>query len=258
MSSRQEPWPQGTPNWVDLSSPDPAASNAFYGSLFGWEIQDSGPEMGNYGMCLLGGRPVAGIGPQLGGDAPPAWLTYLAVEDVEKVAEAVPPHGGTLVVPPMSVGDAGRMAVAQDPTGAFVGLWQAGGTIGLERFNEPGTVVWNEHLSHDTQRARDFYAGVFGHGFAAVEGMEYWMISLPGSEASVGGLGTPPVGEPDHQPPHWRTYFEVTSADESAARSEELGGTVAQGPIDTPYGRIAVVADPHGAIFSLLQAPSQG
>ena len=150
MSTRYDPWPQGTPSWVDLSCPDPAASNEFYSALFGWEIEDTGPDMGNYGMCQVGGRPVAGIGPQMGGgDAPPAWLTYLAVDDVEKTAEAIASNGGHVVAPPMDVGAAGRMAVAHDPAGAFFGIWQAGETIGFERFNEPGSVIWNEAMSRD-------------------------------------------------------------------------------------------------------------
>ena len=257
MSTRQEPWPQGTPNWVDLSSPDPAASNAFYSSLFGWDIQDSGPEMGNYGMCLLDGRPVAGIGPQMGGggDGPPAWLTYLAVDDVEKVAEAVTAHGGTLVAPPMSVGDAGRMAVAQDPAGGFVGLWQAGETIGEERFNEPGAVVWNEHMSRNTQAARDFYGAVFGYEFTPVEGEEYWMFSLADGQESIGGIGALPAQTPGDVPAHWMTYFMVDAVDASAAKAQELGATIAQAPVDTPFGRLAVVVDPQGTVFSIMSAP---
>ncbi len=255
MSTRVEPWAQGTPSWVDLSSPDPAASNAFYGSLFGWEITDSGPEMGNYGMCLLEGRPVAGIGPQMGGDdAPPAWLTYLAVDDVEKVAEAVPSAGGTLVVPPMTVGDAGRMAVVHDPTGAFVGIWQAGETIGMERYNEPGAVVWNEHMSRDPQRARDFYGTVFGYAFDQLEEYPYWTISLQEGHDSVAGLGSLSEDAPTDLPAHWMTYFMVESVDASVAKAEELGATVAQAPSDTPFGRIAVVEDPQGAAFSLMSA----
>jgi predicted enzyme related to lactoylglutathione lyase len=256
MSTRQEPWPQGTPNWVDLSSPDPVASNAFYGSLFGWHIEDTGPETGNYGMCMVDGRPVAGIGPQMGGgDGPPAWLTYLAVDDVDKVAEAVTAHGGTLVAPPMSVGDAGRMAVAQDPTGAFAGLWQAGETIGEERFNEPGAVVWNEHMSRDTQRARDFYGAVFGYAFTPVEGAEYWMLSIGTAQEPVGGLGALPAEAPGDVPSHWMTYFMVVNVDESAARAESLGASIAQAPLDTPFGRMAVVVDGQGASFSIMSPP---
>jgi len=257
MSTRDERWEQGTPSWVDLSSPDPAASQEFYRSLFGWEIEDSGPEMGNYGMCLLGGRPVAGIGPQMGGgDAPPAWLTYLAVDDVEKTAEAIASNGGTVVAPPMDVGDAGRMAVAQDPTGAVFGIWQAGETIGFERFNEPGSVVWNEAMSRDPERAKEFYSAVFGYGYEAVEGQPYWMLQAAAHHRTVGGIGALEPNLPGDVPAQWRTYFLVGDTDAGAAKAGELGGTVVQAPVDTPYGRMAVVTDPHGATFSIMTAPA--
>jgi predicted enzyme related to lactoylglutathione lyase len=255
MSTRDDPWPQGTPSWVDLSSPDPAASNAFYSALFGWEIQDSGPEMGNYGMCLLGGRPVAGIGPQMGGEAPPAWLTYLAVDDVEKTAEAIAPNGGTVVAPPMDVGPAGRMAVAQDPAGAFFGIWQAGETIGFERFNEPGSVVWNEAMSRDVERTRPFYAAVFGYEYEPVEGMPYWMLKDATDHRTVGGLGAIDPGAPAGTPAHWMTYFLVDDTHASAANAQAAGATLAQAPVDTPFGRMAVVVDPLGAMFSIMTAP---
>ncbi len=257
MSTRDEPWPQGTPSWVDLSSPDPAASNAFYSTLFGWEIQDTGEEMGHYGMCLLGGRPVAGIGPQMGGgDAPPAWLTYLAVDDVEKTAEAIASNGGTVVAPPMDVGAAGRMAVAQDPAGAFFGIWQAGETIGYERFNEPNSVVWNEAMSRDPERTKPFYAAVFGYEFEPVEGSPYWMLKDASHHETVGGIGAMDAGVPAEVPAHWMTYFLVDDTDASAAKARGAGATVAQEPVDTPFGRMAVVVDPLGAMFSIMTAPA--
>jgi hypothetical protein len=253
MSTRKDPWLQGTPNWVDLGSPDPSASKAFYGALFGWEVVDTGPETGHYGMCTLGGLRVAGIGPQTGGgDGPASWLTYLAVDDVEKTAGAATAHGATIVAPPMPVGEAGKMAVLQDPAGVSLGLWQAGRTIGMERCNEPGAVVWNEHMSRDAERARAFYADVFGYTYTPIEGEEYWMFSVPGRDEDIGGIGALPADAPTDVAPHWMTYFEVPSADRSAAEAEQLGGTIAQAPFDTSYGRMAVVTDPHGAIFSIM------
>jgi hypothetical protein len=252
MSTRTEPWAQGTPSWVDLSSPEPAASHRFYGSLLGWQVVDSGDETGDYGMCLFEGGPVAGIGPRTDGDgAPPAWLTYLAVDDVEKVAEGVAPAGGALVVPPTTVGEAGRMAVAQDPTGAVVGLWQAGGTIGFERYNEPGSVLWNEHLSRDPDRARDFYGSVFGYRFQQVEGHPYWTLALEDGQDSVAGLGA----ATDDTAAGWMTYFMVESVDAAVATVPELGGRVVSAPWDEPFGRTTVVTDPHGAVFALMSAP---
>jgi predicted enzyme related to lactoylglutathione lyase len=258
MSTRDDRWVQGTPNWVDLSSPDVAASNDFYRALFGWDIVDTGPEMGNYGMCLVQNREVAGIGPaQPGSDGPPTWTTYVAVDDADKTCEAITEHGGRVLLAPMAVADQGRMAIAQDPTGAYFGLWQAESMIGMSIFNEPGTVVWNEQLSRDPERARAFYGAVFGYTFTPVEGALYWTITPPGAQDVVGGLGALPEGVPADVPSHWLTYFMVDSVDDTVAKAEGAGGTVVRPPFDTPFGRVGVLVDPHGAMFSVMSAPDE-
>ena len=255
MSTRDERWLQGTPNWVDLSSPDVEATVDFYQALFGWDVVDTGPDMGNYRMCLVQNREVAGIGPAQGPGAPPAWTTYLAVDDADRTCEAISANGGTVALAPMAVGDQGRMAVALDPTGAAFGLWQAESMIGMSIANEPGAVVWNEQISRDPERARAFYGAVFGYTFTAMAGETYWTLTPPGARASVGGLGSV-QGAPD-APPHWMTYFMVENVDDAVATAEGAGGTAATAAMDTPFGRTAVIVDPIGAMFSVMSAPSQ-
>jgi predicted enzyme related to lactoylglutathione lyase len=58
-------------------------------------------------------------------------------------------------------------------------------------------------------------------------------------------------------PNHWRVYFAVADADASVAKITELGGSILAGPFDTPVGRIAVVRDPQGAPFSIIQPADQ-
>src|SRR5580700_11141240 len=109
--SRNTAWPPGTPCWVDLGVTDIPKARTFYSSLFGWEIQDTPPEAGGYSMCVIGGRPVAGIG-QSEGDMPIFWTTYLASDDADKTAEAIKTAGGRVVVEPFDVMDVGRMLIA--------------------------------------------------------------------------------------------------------------------------------------------------
>jgi predicted enzyme related to lactoylglutathione lyase len=256
VSTRDEPWPQGTPNWVDLASPDVRTTADFYQALFGWDVVDSGPELGNYRMCLLHNREVAGIGPAQAPDVPPAWTTYLAVDDADKTCEAISANGGTVVMPPMAVGDQARLAIAQDPTGAFFGIWQAGSMIGMSICNEAGAVVWNEQISRDPDRARTFYGAVFGYTFHRMGGeFAYWTLTPPGATESVAGLGTWEGAVAD-APAHWMTYFLVENVDDAVATAEGAGGTTTQAPTDTAFGRMAVLVDPTGAMFTAMSASS--
>jgi uncharacterized protein len=136
-------YPAGTPIWVDLSSPDPAASARFYGALFGWEGEDLGEQAGHYHMFRKDGKTAAGASQTQGG-APPAWSTYVATDDADGTAAKVSQAGGQVIVAPFDVMDQGRMAVFADPSGAFFSIWRSAAMNGAEHMNAPGGFCWNE------------------------------------------------------------------------------------------------------------------
>ena len=249
-------YPAGTPSWVDLGSPDPDASATFYGELFGWTVEEAGPveETGGYRMCRLGDKYVAGLGPLMGEGQPPSWTTYISVDDADATTSKVTEAGGQVLVAPMDVLTAGRMAVLMDSVGAAFSIWQPGEHIGAQLVNEPGTLCWNELTTRDADAAKSFYAHVFGWTWQRMdpEGPEYWLIQV--GDRPSGGL-MPMIGDewPADLPSHWMTYFAVDDTDASAARVTELGGSVSVPPTDIPPGRFAVVNDPHGAVFSILK-----
>jgi predicted enzyme related to lactoylglutathione lyase len=251
----RDSYPQGTPNWVDLQTTDQDAAKAFYAALFGWSYDDQPMDGGAvYSIARLGGASVAAIAPQspeLAG-TPPMWNTYLAVDSADDAVAKVAPAGGTVAMEVFDVMDAGRMAFVLDPGGAAVALWQAGQHIGAGLVNEPGTVIWNELITGDPA-AVSFYEQVLGLSTATVDmgGNEYTLFQVAGRE--VAGA-TPPRME--GVPSHWHVYFAVADAAAAAARITELGGSVLVAPFDTPIGRMAVAADPQGAVFSLFQAPA--
>jgi len=153
----------GTPSWVDLGSPDLDASRAFYGKLFGWDAQVAPePEAGGYTMFLLDGKAVAGLGPLMHPDQPPAWTTYVSVGDADATVAKVRESGGAVVLEPMSVLRAGRMAIFTDPTGAFLSIWEPGEHGGAEVVNQPNSLSWNELATRDIATAKAFYQKVFG------------------------------------------------------------------------------------------------
>ncbi len=249
---------QGTPNWVDLQTTDQAAAKAFYTGLFGWTYDDQPMPQGPvYSMAMLGDHTVAAIAPQppemAAAGVPPTWNTYLAVDSVDDAMAKVEAAGGKVAMAPFDIIDAGRMAFVLDPAGATVALWQASQHIGATLVNEPGAVIWNELISNDPGVV-SFYADVLGLTTSTMDmgGGEYTLFEVDGQ--MVGGTTPPPVpGTPNH----WHVYFAVTDADAAVAKVTELGGTVLAEPFDTPVGRMALVRDPQGAMFSVIQPAPQ-
>jgi predicted enzyme related to lactoylglutathione lyase len=238
----------GTPSWVDLGTADIAAALAFYSGLFGWECEDQGEDAGHYTMCRLRGKNVAAISGQQN-PGPPLWTTYVSVADADATAKKVAANGGTTLVEPFDVFDAGRMAVFMDPSGAAFSIWQPNRHIGAEIVNEPGALSWNELTTRDKDGAKAFYPAVFG--WKAQDHGEYLEWELDGRV--IAGL-MPMVGDmwPPEVPNHWMVYFAVANTDASAARAAELGGTVSVPPTDIPPGRFAVINDPTGGTFSII------
>ena len=251
----------GTPSWVDLGSPDPAAAAEFYGAVLGWTAEmDPRPEAGGYGMFSLRGKLVAGLGPQMNPDMPPYWTVYITVADVEAGAATVTAHGGQVVAGPMDVFDAGRMAVCQDPAGTFFSIWQPIEHIGSQLVNEVGTFCWTELATTDLASSSAFYRKVFGWTVAKggqseedPEPPEPDEAPEPGAEAYlVDGkvtCGAHSAGPGEF--PAWSVWFSVADCDASTAQVTALGGTVYSPPNDMDFGRGAVVADPQGAVFGI-------
>jgi predicted enzyme related to lactoylglutathione lyase len=250
---------QGTPNWVDLQTTDQAAAKAFYSGLFGWTYDDQPMPQGPvYSMALLGGHTVAAIAPQspemAAAGAPAMWNTYLAVDSVDEAVGKVEAAGGKVAMAPFDIMDAGRMAFVIDPAGAPVALWQANQHIGATLVNEPGTVSWNELITSDPGDVK-FYTDLLGLTTSTMDmggGQEYTIFEADGQQ--VGGSMAPPMpGIPNH----WQVYFAVDDADATAAKATELGGTVQGAPFDSPVGRMAVLGDPQGAVFSIIKLAPQ-
>ena len=253
MAERTEYAP-GTPMWVDIGT-DTDAAKTFYTGLFGWETQDAGPveETGGYGFFTKGGKLIAGYGPQQN-PGPPFWSTYLAVEDADLTTKKIESAGGTVVVPPMDVMDAGRMAVYQDPEGVFFSVWQPGTHKGAQLFGEPGAFCWAELNTRDRAKAIAFYTDVFGWGEKTSDGpMQYTEFKV--GDDSVAGMMELPAEVPAEVPPHWLVYFAVESVDAATAKAQELGGEVLAAPMDIPTttNRFSVVRDPQGAVIGLFQ-----
>lgn len=245
-------YPPGMPSWVDLGTSDVDAAVTFYSDLFGWSAPPADPNAGGYRMVVLRNRPVAGIGPLQMPNVPPCWTTYFSVADADETAAKVTKAGGQVFMAPMDVFEFGRMAVFADTLGAVFAVWQPKLHVGAGLVGEPGTFAWAELLSTDVEASERFYVAVFDWDVndSPVPGTDYVRFELAGQPAA--GLMKKPAGIPAEVPPYWGVYFSVANVDDTVAAAERLGGTVVAPAMDMPVGRFAVLADPQGAIFSIM------
>jgi hypothetical protein len=250
--------PPGAFCWIELATTDQNAAKGFYSSLFGWASQDHpmGPN-DFYTMFQLEGRDTGAAytmrPEQRSQGVPPHWMIYISVESADDAARRAAQLGGKVLASPCDVYDIGRMAVAQDPTGAVFALWQPKTHIGTGIAGVRGTLCWADLITPDPARAKEFYSDLFGwtvYPFKNDDPSGYQHIA--NGETSIGGI--PPAGlrEPTAVP-HWMVYFYVSNCDETAAKAEEMGGKTLLAPMAIEkVGRMAILADPQGAVFAVI------
>ena len=243
------------PAWVDLSSSDAGASRDFYAKVFGWEVEvNPDPQYGGYALARIDGKDVGGIGPSMTPGTPTAWSIYIGTEDVDDLAKRVQAAGGTVAAPPFDVGDQGRMAVFQDPSGAFISAWQGTRTGGFQT-EVSNSYGWAELNARGVEKALPFYSQVFGWTTKTSEMGEgqppYTEFQLEGQSVAGAWEMNPMV--PAEVPSYWQVYFNVDDVDGAFRKAVAAGARELLPPQDFPGGRFAIVSDPQGASLGLLK-----
>ncbi|MFE7834658.1 VOC family protein [Streptomyces sp. NPDC057474] len=274
-------YPEGVPCWVDAQLPDLEAGKRFYGELFGWTFKvapgDGAHEVWAYASGSPAApaapaapgapatppgspaiptstltptpiptpiptlTPVAALAPKPDGRFPTVWTLHFATPDAVALTARITAAGGQVITPPTPVGTLGTAVLATDPEGAVFGLWQAGTHHGFGRRHEPGTFVWAELYTRDTEAANSFYAHLFHD-------------ALFGPDAAPDfGRATLTDVFPAEMPPHFLVHFGTEDCEAALGTVSRLGGRVQVPPFDTSYGNVAVVTDNQGASFALLQ-----
>jgi uncharacterized protein len=244
----------GAVRWADLSTPDVEAATRFYAELFGWSIEPHPSPFGPYYIGTAGRAEVAGM-MQQDPDQPdlaPAWTVFVEVADVDDCLAAVERAGGAVLEPAFDLPDA-RIAVVRDPTGAVLGLIAGQAAEGSWLTDAPGSVCWTELLTRDPATAERFYVTVFGWEADTTEhdGSRYTTFLLDGE--AVAGMMAMPVEVPAAAPASWGPYFSVPDCEAAERRAEALGGLVLRPTTDLGGQRFAVLADPTGATFQVLE-----
>lgn len=250
----QPTFPPGAPCWIELGTNDAESGRAFYPELFGWTAGETSPEFGGYFMYFLDGAPIAGAMPLAAElQLPDGWGVYLSVDDARKTAEIARAAGATVRVEPMQVADLGVSAVVDDPTGARIGAWQPLSFPGVSALGRPGAPAWFELLTTDYDRAVGFYRDAFRwDAHAAGDTPEFRYTTLGQGDGQRAGIMDASANAREATVGGWSVYFATADTDASIAKAFDLGATVVRQPEDTPYGRLATVADPNGAPFKLL------
>jgi predicted enzyme related to lactoylglutathione lyase len=249
---RNEP---GSFAWVELATSDQDAAKSFYAPLFGWQFSDSPMGPGDfYTVFTLEDRKAAAAYTLRGDEAamgiPPHWALYVSVANADATAKRASECGGSVLAGPFDVSTHGRMAVVRDPTGAVFCLWEPHTHPGLGIKDQNGSFCWADLSTPDPQRAAAFYADVFGWSMPPGQG---GYLHIANGANFIGGI-QPAEHREASLPPHWLIYFHVDDCDFSTQKARELGGKIYMGPMTMEkVGRMTVLADPQGAVFSLFQ-----
>jgi uncharacterized protein len=239
--------PAGAPIWIDLTSSDVDGAQKFYGNVFGWTFESAGPEYGGYTNAFKDGKYVGGLmanDPQW--NSPDGWTTYFHTADIKATMAKATGAGAVSCVDAMEVKDKGWMGVLTDPTGAVFGLWQPGGHTGFQVVNEAGAPVYHQLTTRDYGKALDFYREVFDWQTEVVSDTDEFRYST----ANFDGEALLGVMEMDADP-GWFFFLGADDVDKTVQLVLDNGGSVIRGAEDTPYGRLASVADSTGAGFNL-------
>ena len=253
MGERTEYAP-GTFCWVDLGTSDVEAAKAFYGGVFGWDYEDV-PMSGDftYTLALREEHVVAGLYDVSGIGQPAAWVSYVAVEDIHAATDRANELGATVLTGPAAAGQAGRLSVVADPTGAVFALWEAADRPGAALVNADGALTMNQLNSSDTEASQRFYEQLFLWQFDQLDtggGPQFWSV-LNENTLNAGMMPLP--DEAPGTPSHWLAYFAVDDIAGAQSRVTEAGGEVVVDQTRVPAGLFLVARDPQGAYFALFE-----
>jgi predicted enzyme related to lactoylglutathione lyase len=244
------------PVWTDLSTSDPEGARKFYSAVFGWKVEvNPDPQYVGYALAKASGKDVAGIGPKQMEEAPTAWTVYIGTANAAETAKKAEAAGAKIIAPVMEVGDQGQMAIIQDPSGAYLGLWQAGKMQGTQSTGS-NAMGWAELNARGFNKAEPFYKQLFNWGEkktpASAENPTEYTEFQAGGESIAGGMEMNSM-VPAQVPSYWLVYFNVDNVDKAFDKVVAEGGKELMSPMDMPGGRFAIVSDPQGAAFGLLK-----
>jgi predicted enzyme related to lactoylglutathione lyase len=244
--------------WADLVTPDVSAAEKFYAGLFGWSFRDVRAGAGTYVLASVNGRPIAGLiekaMPSVGEKHQAAWLTFIAVRDVDAIKRNAVANKAKVLRDSVSYPQRGRQAVLADPEGAVFAILASSSGDPPDYLASPGEWIWSSLHAKDPGTEAAFYQTLFAYDVfdsPSEDGLEHVILSSDDyARASANSL---PDGTAKRHA-HWLNFIRVDSAADIAAKVPTLGGKVLVEPhADKNGGMVAVIADPAGAPVGVLE-----
>jgi uncharacterized protein len=243
--------------WADLITPDLAAAEKFYGGLFGWTFQRIRAGDVNYAVAMLNGRPIGGIVEKAipaGQHQQSAWLTFLATNNVDDTKRLAVSHGAKVLRDIKNYPMRGRQCVLSDPEGAVFALLTSSSGDAPEYLPDIGDWIWTSLHAKDAGMEAAFYQSLLGYDVfdqPSDDGLEHLILSTDDyARASANDLERGSA----RRRSHWLNFVRVSNAAETAAKVVAMGGRVLVEPrVDRAGGMLAVVADPAGAPFGVME-----
>jgi len=243
--------------WGDLVTPNLAGAEAFYTGLFGWSFRKIHVGDTDYAIASADGRPIAGLVQRIvpaGEHKQSHWLTFIAVHDADAAVRTAAADGAKVLAKPTTYGGRGRQAVLAGPDGAVFAVLASKSGDPEDFLAAPGEWIWSALLTEDPDGAAKFYKRVFGYDvfdLPSDDGLEH--VVLSSQNYARAGINSLPQ-DTNHRHPHWLNFIRVKDTPEAAAKAEALGGKILVQPrVDRHGGRIALLADPYGAPFGVME-----
>jgi hypothetical protein len=244
----------GSPSWLELVTEQPEAAMAFYQRVMGWEYEQRADSDGlPYYVALLVGEPVAAIRPAA--RSLPDWTVYLATGDLTAALKLSDLLGGSTIDSAHGVPRVGLKAVVEAPAGGEFGVIQLAPDWGFTA-GVPNSLVWAEFITHLAPQADQYFGELFGftgRQFGDGDADDY-MVWYAG-EDSVIGRARMMEGTSTNAPARWIAHFRIPldrEFDDAVVVAHEAGARLRFPPYSSQLGRVAMLSDPTGARFALI------
>jgi uncharacterized protein len=242
--------------WADLVTPNLGVAERFYGALFGWTFSPIRAGDSDYAVASMGGRPVGGLIEKAVTAEQPrqsAWLTFIAVRDVDAAKRMALAHKGRVLVDARSYPARGRQAVLADPEGAVFAVLASSSGDPADELAEPGEWIWSSLHARDAAHEAAFYQELFSYEVYDADsepGMDHVILAAD----NYARAGANSFSSPGRRHAHWLNFVRVANAASAASTAISLGGRVLVEPHDDRQGaRVALLADPAGAPFGVME-----